>query len=102
MRVHTTRAHPAAKPRHLWNTIKLEGLTPVCRKRSKRLMSGTRIASSFGLAGTMCLSPWNIPQQHALRHVSLGHFGCGVPAAVFYFTEDTFRQIFEQQHLQEA
>ena len=29
-------------------------------------------------------------------------FGCGVPAAVFYFTEDTFRQVFEEQHLQEA
>ena len=29
-------------------------------------------------------------------------FGCGVPAAIFYFTEDTFRGIFEEQHLQEA
>lgn len=26
--------------------------------------------------------------------------GCGVPAAVLYFTEDTFRQVFETQHLQ--
>ncbi len=29
-------------------------------------------------------------------------FGCGLPAAVFYFTEDTFRQVFEEQHSQEA
>ena len=55
---------------------------------------------------------------HALRHVWLplvavgaseelrlcmqAVFGCGVPAAIFYFTEDTFRQVFEEQHLQEA
>ncbi len=29
-------------------------------------------------------------------------FGFGVPAAVFYFTEDTFRQVFEAQHLQDV
>ena len=50
---------------------------------------------------------WQLPDARYLQRRALAKqgggtqvvIGCGVPAAVFYFTEDTFRQVFETQHL---